>query len=94
MIIPKEERELGLSVSLGAPRRGLFFFSFFFVRTAQQQAGAAARNCTSIYYYYLFCCHFYVPAQPVGFTLSDLLDKPWSQVSSLLSPGIFHFYRA
>ena len=28
--------------------------------------------------------HFYFPAQPVGgFTLSDLPDKPWSQVSSL-----------
>ena len=32
--------------------------------------------------------HFYFPAQVVGgFTLSDLLDKPWSQVSSLLPPG-------
>ena len=36
--------------------------------------------------------HFYFPAQLVGFTLSDLLDKPWSQVSSL--PGTRpHFYR-
>ena len=32
--------------------------------------------------------HFYLPAQLVGgFTLSHLLDKPWSQVSSLLPPG-------
>ena len=31
--------------------------------------------------------HFYFPAQLVGrFTLSDLLDKPWLQVSSLLPP--------
>ena len=31
--------------------------------------------------------HFYFPAQLVGgFTLSDLMDKPWSQVSSLLPP--------
>ena len=31
--------------------------------------------------------HFYFPAQLVGdFTLSDLRDKPWSQVSSLLPP--------
>ena len=34
--------------------------------------------------------HFYFPAQLVGgFTLSDLLDKPWSQVSSLLPPGTY-----
>ena len=32
--------------------------------------------------------HFYLPVQLVGgFTLSDLLDKPWSQVSSLSTPG-------
>ena len=31
--------------------------------------------------------HFHFPAQLLGgFTLSDLLDKPWSQVSSLLPP--------
>ena len=38
-----------------------------------------------------FCCgyRFYFPAQLVGdFTLSGLLDKPRSQVSSLLPPGI------
>ena len=44
------------------------------------------------YVQYLLICfdhHFYFPAQLVGgFTLSDLLDKPWSQVSSLLPPGI------
>ena len=46
-------------------------------------------------------CHLFVslffkiitfnsPAQLVGgFTLSDLLDKPWSQVSSLLHPGTY-----
>ena len=43
------------------------------------------------YVQYLLICfdhHFYFPAQLVGgFTLSDLLDKPWSQVSPLLSPG-------
>ena len=32
--------------------------------------------------------HVYFPAQLVaGFTLSDRLDKPWSQMSSILSPG-------
>ena len=38
---------------------------------------------------FLFFHHyFYFPGQLVGgFTLSDLLDKPWSQVSSLLPPG-------
>ena len=32
--------------------------------------------------------HFYFPAQLVvgGFTLSDLLDKPWSQVGVVPSP--------
>ena len=47
---------------------------------------------------YFFDRHFYFPAQLVGgFTVSDLLDKPWSQVSSLLPPGTvraFNFYRA
>ena len=34
------------------------------------------------------CDVVYFPAQLVGsFTLSDRLDKPWSQVSSLLIPG-------
>ena len=37
--------------------------------------------------FFFFNRHFYFPAQLVGdFTLSDLLDKPWSQVSSLLPP--------
>ena len=33
--------------------------------------------------------HFYSPAQPVNklFTVRDLLDKPWSQFSSLFSRG-------
>ena len=46
------------------------------------------------YFYFIFFLilgnHFYFPAQLVlvgYFTLSDLLDKPWSQVSSLLPPG-------
>ena len=41
--------------------------------------------------------HFYLPAQLVGgFALSDLLEKPWSQVSSLLPPGraFIRVYRA
>ena len=45
---------------------------------------------TSALLLFLFCFnhHFHFPAQLVGgFTLSDLLDKPWSQVSSLLPPG-------
>ena len=36
---------------------------------------------------YIYRHYFYFPAQLVdGFVLSDLLDKPWSQVSSLLPP--------
>ena len=36
--------------------------------------------------------HVHCPAQIVrGFTLSDLLDKPWSQVSSLLTPPVHAF---
>ena len=42
--------------------------------------------CFFLFFYH----HFYFPAQLVGsFTLSDLLDKPWSQASSLLPPGTF-----
>ena len=46
--------------------------------------------------FFFFSDHFYFPAQLVGgFTLSDLLDKPWSRVSSLLHPGTcLQFYRA
>ena len=43
-----------------------------------------------IFFFFLFNFddHFYFPAQLVGgFTLSVLLDKPWSQVSSLSPPG-------
>ena len=43
---------------------------------------------TFFFFLFFFDGHFYLPAQLVGgFTLSDLLDKPWSQVSSLLPPG-------
>ena len=46
----------------------------------------------SIYVYFVYFVYFdhkfHFPAQLVGgFTLSDFLDKPWSQVSSLLPPG-------
>ena len=46
--------------------------------------------------FFVFDHHFYFPVQlERGFTLSDLLDKPWSQVSSLSPPGTcLHFYRA
>ena len=45
----------------------------------------------------VFLCHsfYFLPQLVGGFTLSDLLDKPWSQVSSLLPPGArLHFYHA
>ena len=41
-----------------------------------------------IFFFYFFSRHDYFPAQLVGgFTLSNLLDKSWSQVSSLLPQG-------
>ena len=50
----------------------------------------------SSYFFFFSNHHFHFPAQlEGGFTLGDLLDKPWSQVSSLLSPGTcLYFYRA
>ena len=56
-----------------------------------------ARTCFVLFFNtpeYLY--HFYFPAQLVGaFTLSNLLDKAWSQVSSLLAPDTcLYFYRA
>ena len=44
--------------------------------------------CLSPFFFFVVVDHhFYFPAQLVGgFTLSDLMDKPWSQVSSLLPP--------
>ena len=48
--------------------------------------------------YHLLLYHlFYSPSQLVRgvITLSDLLHKPWSQVSFLPAPGTFvRFYRA
>ena len=50
------------------------------------------RSCVHVFFPFFFSFfflnhNFYFPAQLVGgFTLSDLLDKPWSQVSSLLPP--------
>ena len=39
-------------------------------------------------FFFFFNHDFHFPAPLVGgFTLSNLLDKPWSQVSSLLPPG-------
>ena len=44
--------------------------------------------CTMRPFFSLFVCKFYFPAQLIGgFSLSDLLDKPWSQVTSHLPPG-------
>ena len=46
-----------------------------------------------IYFEIFFNHQLYFPAQFAGgFTVSDLLDKPWSLVSSLLPPGTcLHF---
>ena len=61
------------------------------MRTAYEyqvrQQGATSTYCFFAFFLKFFH-HFYFPAQLVGgFTLSDLLDRPWSQVSSLLPPG-------
>ena len=49
-----------------------------------------------LFFCFFYNHHFYFPAHLVGgFTVSDHLDKPWSQVSSLLPPGTcLHVYRA
>ena len=56
----------------------------------------AACCVVALHGFFLFFHHLYFPAQLVGgFTISDLLDKPWSQVSSLLPPGTcLHLHRA
>ena len=44
----------------------------------------------SFFSFFFFLYHFYFPAfitRVGGFTLNELLDKPWSQVSPLLPPG-------
>ena len=47
----------------------------------------------ALFFFLVFNHHFYFPSQLVGvFTLSDLLDKPWSQVQFLSPPGTcLHF---
>ena len=54
--------------------------------------GTAVADVLLFYFYH----HFYFPASLVGgFTLHELLDKPWSQVSALLPPGTcVYFFRA
>ena len=56
--------------------------------TATFYIGSTAEDDIYIYIYFssFFSDHrFYFPAQLVGsFTPSDLVDKPWSQVPSLL----------
>ena len=49
------------------------------------------------FFFFFFFHHFYFPTQLVGgFTLSDLMYKPWSQVSpNPPGPGTcLHFFRA
>ena len=44
-------------------------------------------DCFVLFCLVFFYRHFYVQAQLVGgFTLSDLVDKPWSQVGFVPSP--------
>ena len=47
------------------------------------------------YLLYMFNYHFYFPAVLVrGFTVSDVLDQPWSQVSSLPPPVLAFIFIA
>ena len=67
-----------------------------------ERLGKSSASLPRCYLYAICCClviiliiflivTFTCPAQPVTrFTLSDLLDKPWSQVSSL-SPPVLAF---
>ena len=56
-------------------------------RVIHRLAASTPVTPTNIMQHHFHDHHFYFPAQLVGgFTLIDLLDKPWSQVSSL-PPG-------
>ena len=65
------------------------------LRSALLSVGNLRNHCTTLHYTTIHdttrhdttpC--FYFPAQLLGgFTLSNLLDKPWSHLSSLLPPG-------
>ena len=64
MVIPKERRAQRLSVSLGAPRRGLVFYDFCSCFRAEQQQAAAARILHVRCYEYalyviIFSCNTY-----------------------------------
>ena len=61
-------------------------------KAAAGDLGKQTYSCTYVRtvlpVFFFFNHQFHFPAQLVGgFTLSELLDKPWSQVSSLLPPG-------
>ena len=80
----------GSSPPLPITVRALHFF--FFARRSQL---FPRRLAASIIIIFFFDLHFYFPAQLVGgVTLSDLLDKPRSQVSFLLPGTCLPFYRA
>ena len=70
-----------------------YILVYILVYTRNQHQLSSIKYSTSYRFFsFLFLNHhFHFPAQLVfigGFTLSDLLDKPWSQVSSsLLPPG-------
>ena len=67
---------------------GIVIVYSLFWRPVKGQGSSLCRRRHLLFTYLFFYHHFYFPAQLVGgFTLSDLLGKPWSQVSSLLPPG-------
>ena len=55
--------------------------------------GCAHANMHLVVFVYFFNHRVYFPAKLVGsFTLNELLDEPWSLVSTLSPPGITFFY--
>ena len=99
-------RKKNVFVSLNTQNTQLtLFYRVFNILSMYIDTSIYSRICsTCIYFVFFFLSflsfflnhHFSFRAQLVGgFTLSDLLDKPWSQLSSLLPPGTcLQFYRA
>ena len=77
-----------LIVARGTYEQKTHLYICVFTRVVDLRGSISIHPCFVLFFVFVFDHHFYFPAQLVGgFTLSDLLDKPWPQVSSLLPPG-------